>query len=88
VDAGRVANVPVVFIEERSGRALVRLPNGSKTSLAYNSLAETSARGHFVAEPDDSAVTAYCRDCSWSHRDQSWRDACQRLAEHADELHS
>jgi len=30
--------VLVMFIEDRNGRALVRLPNGSKTSLPYDSL--------------------------------------------------
>jgi hypothetical protein len=28
----------VVYLEDRNGRALVRLPNGSKTSLPYDSV--------------------------------------------------
>jgi hypothetical protein len=35
---GDVASVLVMFIEDRDGRALVRLPNGSKTSLPYDCL--------------------------------------------------
>ncbi|WP_405142450.1 hypothetical protein OG589_34555 [Sphaerisporangium sp. NBC_01403] len=38
MEFGDVASVLVVFIEDRNGRALVRLPNGSKTSLPYASL--------------------------------------------------
>jgi hypothetical protein len=80
--------VPVVFIEDRGGRALVRLPNGSKTSLAYNSLTETDARGHFVPEHDGSAVTVYCLDCEWSQHELLWRDASESLARHRREDHA
>jgi hypothetical protein len=38
MEPGDVASVLVSFIEDRNGRALVRLPNGSKTSLPYESL--------------------------------------------------
>jgi hypothetical protein len=88
VESGRIGMVPVVFIEDRGGRALVRLPNGSKTSLAYNSLTETDARGHFIPERDDSAVTAYCLDCEWSQGEPLWRDACERLAQHRRAAHA
>jgi hypothetical protein len=80
--------VPVVFIEDRGGRALVRLPNGSKTSLAYNSLTETRARGHFVPERDGSGVTAYCLDCEWSQHELQWRDASEGLAQHTSDEHA
>jgi hypothetical protein len=43
VESGRIGMVPVVCIEDRGGRGLVRLPNGSKTSLGCNSLTETDA---------------------------------------------
>lgn len=38
MEPGDVASVLVMFIEDRNGRVLVRLPNGSKTSLPYDSL--------------------------------------------------
>lgn len=38
LQAGDVASILVVYLEDRNGRALVRLPNGSKTSLPYDSL--------------------------------------------------
>jgi hypothetical protein len=33
-----MGSILVVFLEDRNGKALVRLPNGSKTSLLYESL--------------------------------------------------
>jgi hypothetical protein len=38
LEAGDVASILVTFIEERNGKALVRLPNGSKTSLPFECL--------------------------------------------------
>ncbi|GHE27881.1 hypothetical protein GCM10017673_32710 [Streptosporangium violaceochromogenes] len=38
MEFGDVASILVTFVEDRNGRALVRLPNGSKTSLPYASL--------------------------------------------------
>ena len=35
---GDVASILVVFLEDRNGKALVRLPNGSKTSVPHESL--------------------------------------------------
>jgi hypothetical protein len=35
---GDIGAVLVWFIEDRNGKALVRLPNGSKTSLPYEAL--------------------------------------------------
>jgi hypothetical protein len=35
---GDVASILVVFLEDRNGKALVRLPNGSKTSVPRESL--------------------------------------------------
>ncbi|MFJ5987944.1 hypothetical protein [Lentzea sp. NPDC092896] len=38
IERGDIASVLVQFLEDRDGRALVRLPNGSKTSLPYECL--------------------------------------------------
>jgi hypothetical protein len=88
VESGRIAIVPVVFIEDRGGHALVRLPTGSKTALAYNSLTETGARGHFLPERDGSAVIAYRADCEWAQRGLLWRDASEALAHHRRDDHA
>ena len=74
---------PVTFIEDRNGRALVRLPNGSKTSLRYNALSSADAYGHFIPEVDDSAVRIYCLECDWWHRARLWPDAHDALVAHA-----
>src|SRR5258708_12108490 len=84
MEPGRIATVPVVFIEDRGGRHWCACPTARRQALAYNSRTETTARGHLTPEPDNSAVTAYCLDCDWSHRDVSWGGACQRLGEHVD----
>lgn len=46
MEPGDDATVEVSFIEDRNGRALVRLPNGSKTSLAYSVLTPRSISNH------------------------------------------
>ena len=38
LEPGQWALVRVQFIEDRAGRALVRLPNGTKSSIPYDSL--------------------------------------------------
>jgi len=35
---GDVGSILVVYLGDRNGKALVRLPNGSKTSLPHDSL--------------------------------------------------
>jgi hypothetical protein len=52
-----VASVLVWFIEDRNGKALVRLPNGSKTSLPYECL-------DFVVSTDDLPRPATTDDLS------------------------
>lgn len=43
---------PAVFIKDRGGRAPARLPDGSQTTLACNSLTQTSTRGCLAAVQD------------------------------------
>lgn len=38
MNPGDLASTLVVFLEDRHGKALVRLPNGSKTSLPHECL--------------------------------------------------
>jgi hypothetical protein len=38
IQPGDVGSILVVYLEDRNGKALVRLPNGSKTSLPHDSL--------------------------------------------------
>jgi hypothetical protein len=56
----------VVFIEERNGRALVRLPNGSKTSVLRSCLRPKAGRVHFARDLEGEGETVYCQACEWS----------------------
>jgi hypothetical protein len=57
---GDIGTVLVWFIEDRNGKALVRLPNGSKTSLPYEAL-DILVRGDDLPRPattDDLSIGA------------------------------
>lgn len=62
MEPGQLCRVVATFIEDRDGRALVRLPNGSKSSVPYGAIEGAQARAHFVASPDDSTVEVFCLD--------------------------
>jgi hypothetical protein len=87
MESGQLASVVVTFIEDRNGRALVRLPNGSKTSISYDVLAPHSARGHFVPSPSGSSTAVYCLDCDWSTTEPLRPDAQGALMLHAEAHH-
>jgi hypothetical protein len=50
LETGDIAVVLVQYIEERNGKALVRLPNGSKTSLPFACL-DLVMRGEDLPRP-------------------------------------
>jgi hypothetical protein len=76
--------VVATFIEDRGGRALVRLPNGSKTSVSYGSIQAHAARGHFVPAQDDGAVKVYCGDDDWSAAAPDFNEAARLLTQHTE----
>jgi hypothetical protein len=82
VESGQLCNVVATFIEDRNGRALVRLPNGSKTSVPYGAATEVPARGHFVPAQDDSSVSVYCLDDDWSDIAPDFNHATDLLVHH------
>lgn len=41
----------VVFFDDRDGRALVRLPDGSKTTVDFDALTLDAGIVHFVKDP-------------------------------------
>ncbi len=43
MEPGDQCDLSAVFVEDRAGRALVRLPNGSKTSLEYSAIRSPKA---------------------------------------------
>ena len=67
INPGDLATLGVVFIEERGGRALVRLPNGSKTSVNFGALRPLGGQVHFVQDIGGPGETAYCQACDWVH---------------------
>lgn len=87
MQSGEVCHVIATFIEDRDGRALVRLPNGSKTSVDYGALIAQEARAHFIPAEDGSSVRVLCLDDDWSDDGEDFTDAARLLQRHA-ETHS
>ncbi|HVM35599.1 MAG TPA: hypothetical protein VM784_09660 [Actinomycetota bacterium] len=67
IKPGDFATLGVVFIEERGGLALVRLPNGSKTTVEFGVLRPLGGPVHFVQDLGGPDETAYCQACDWVH---------------------
>jgi hypothetical protein len=84
VEPGQLCTVVATFIEDREGRALVRLPNGSKTSIPYGAAKEAPARGHFVPAADGSSVSVYCSDDDWSDAAPDFNRAADLVVQHAE----
>jgi hypothetical protein len=87
MEPGQFAAIPVTFLEDRDGRALVRLPNGSKTRLPYGAMSELPGRGHVTPGTDDTDMTVWCRDCDWSRTGPGWWSVLNALSEHHAEDH-
>ena len=84
---GELCSVTATFIEDRSGRALVRLPNGSKSSVPYGALIGLNVRGHFVPSLDGTEVNVFCLDDDWSDLAPDFNQAAGLLQRHS-ETHS
>jgi hypothetical protein len=82
--SSELCHVIVTFIEDRGGRALVRLPNGSKTSVDYGALIPQGARGHFIPAEDGPSVRVLCIDDDWTDDGEDFTDAALRLQRHAE----
>ncbi|MCP3995018.1 MAG: hypothetical protein GY722_08130 [bacterium] len=83
---GEFATVAVQFIEERNGRALVRLPNGSKTSLAFDALDAQGVHAHLPAS-GGGTNEAYCSECDWTITKDGWQAAFVAVRTHWLERH-
>jgi hypothetical protein len=89
VQPGDLAMLGVVFVEERGGRALVRLPNGTKTSVEFSALRPVGGPVHFVHDLEGHGETAYCQACPWERHAPTRTDAedayiAHLVAEHAE----
>jgi hypothetical protein len=83
---GQPAGMIVTFIEERAGRAIVRLPNGSKTTVDLDSLRPRPGRVHFV-RMEGTAEEAWCQICDWSGRGATRIDAENEYFQHVADDH-
>ena len=82
VEPGQFARLTVTFIQDKEGSAVVRLPNGSKTTVAYDVLRPAGGVVHFV---DDSA---HCGQCDWEALATGSRtEAEDRFLSHFAEAH-
>jgi hypothetical protein len=89
LEPGELATLAVTFVEDREGRAIVRLPNGSKTTLDYDALRPLGARVDFVRSPRGSEETAWCREdgCAWSGQAPTRTAAEDAFIEHMRTAH-
>lgn len=83
--------LPVTFIDDRNGHALVRLPNGTKTSVGYDALDERPAWGHFVADQGGPGGVVHClatEACHWSAAFEAWPAGAAALQAHCSPEHA
>ena len=78
-EPGQFARMGVVFFDERNGRALVRLANGSKTTVDFDALTHDGGIVHFVRDPQGERV--HCGECDWEVTASS-RVTAQELYRH------
>ena len=78
IEPGQLVRLTGTFFEERSGRAMIRLPNGAKTTVDFGALVADAGSVHFVRQSDGSGETAWCTACDW-HVDASNRVEAEEL---------
>lgn len=67
LEPGELGFVGVTYVEERNGKALVRLPNGSKTSVRFGSIERSNGTDfHFVAGTHGAGEHVRCLICDWA----------------------
>lgn len=88
LEPGELANLGVTFIEDRNGRAILRLPNGSKTTVDYDALRLVGGSVHFVRAVG-TGETAWCgeQDCGWSYVGATRVAAEDAYVEHLEQQH-
>jgi len=62
LDPGKLLALRVTFIEDRNGRAIVRLPNGSKTTVDYDGLRPIGASAHLVRTRAGMGESVWCAE--------------------------
>jgi hypothetical protein len=87
MEPGQLVLVPATFIQDRGGRAVVRLPSGTKTTLQYDALAQRRGLAHFVPASSGKGGTVYCQRCDWSMAFEAWDSGASGLARHDEAQH-
>ena len=89
LEPGELASLGVTFIEDRDGRAIVRLPNGSKTTVDYDGLRAIGGSVHFVRTSAGTGESAWCHkvDCEWTVEAPSRNEAEDAYLAHLDAEH-
>ena len=83
MERGDLASIVVTYLEDREGKALVRLPNGSKTRVDPGALMLLPGRGH-LQRSDAGQVKVWCEDCDWHEVTVGGHAAQAALAAHQD----
>jgi hypothetical protein len=86
---GELATLGVTLIEDRNGRAVVRLPNGSKTTVDYDALRPVGGSVHFVRGSTGTNETAWCQEerCGWSYAAPTRTAAEDEYLSHLEDRH-
>ena len=89
LEPGEYATLGVTFIEDREGRAIVRLPNGSKTTVEYGSVRPVGGAAHFVRDGDGPGESVWCheQDCDWTAHRESRIAAEDAYVSHIGDTH-
>ena len=81
--SGDLASVVVTYLEDREGKALIRLPNGSKTRVDPGALRLLPGLGHLTRR-GVGQVEVWCRECEWHQVALGEHAAQAALAAHQD----
>ena len=87
MEEGEFASVVVQFLEDRNGRALVRLPNGSKTSVAYDAIVPTGVDGIHIVMCGAGPNEVFCQRCDWHATGESYQAAFELARAHVETDH-
>jgi hypothetical protein len=80
---GDLASIVVTFVDDRDGRALVRLPNGSKTRVEHDELNPLAGNGHVTQSTKvGRGVDVFCHECPWTGNFPGGHQAQAALAGH------
>lgn len=87
LEPGQFLRLGATFIESRGGRAIVRLANGSKTTLDFDGLVVGAGPVDFVRNTNGIGERAYCQ-CGWETDAPTRLEAEERFRTHSSQDHN